>query len=1076
MKKARIEKILLILCLILAWTFASAKEEPKNVKRVAKTSLQFNHTYFLINNIFTQFANTMESDVELTSGQNSGFEWPKGSGKTASYESGFVYAGFYEGKPTPASAAAHRQFVNGSVYISGMTEGWINTYGTGTEPPNASAVLPTDPLARVFRVRPDISPYDTQNDVPTLKDKLQLEEVGLIQRFTAASATSLYNQYVKDWNEWPASQGAPFKDVNGNGTYEPATDIPGVPGADQTLWFVCNDMNATNAQNLAGAGAQGIEIQKTIWGYNRQSALGNVYFAKWTFINKSGANIDTMYNSFWTDIDLGFAGDDFCGVDVKRQLGYNYNGKGFDQVYGDACPASGYAFFQGPLIASVPGDSGIFKGAYRHGFTNLKMSSFDMFINQAGPYVDPPQGNSTAARDQWWNLLTGHIGPSGAAWINPTTGDTTTFVLDGDPVAGTGWLDGSFASPGDRRFCETVGPYDLAAGDTQEIVVAGLVGQGADRLSSVTALRATCDEAQAAYNLFFVLPKSCPSPTVTVTPLDGAIMLSWGDPAKVKAIETDYDVDPESKGYKFEAYRVYQTQTQSFNNAKTIATYDIATDAVLDNNGVQRYILITTDAFKSTVLSNGTPYYFGVSTISYNPAGFPILLEQAPSVFQVIPQQPKLGTSLTTAVNQVITDTSAIKILGGATDGSVQMRVIDPTQVTGHIYSINFSVVGGSKVWSLYDSTTQTVRATGVKKFADAVDDLIVDGIQWIVLDPGVAGGIKNVKVTVDPANPTLVPYNIVRTVSPDGKWSLTGAGSTSTATAYSRINWQSSMGSNDYELRVTGTFGGNTAGQGSLYYIAGGGLIAGGSTTGLTRIPVEVWNVTTNTRLLINMLNDGAVDNTYNASTWAAIGGGNPATYNAASIPYERFYCSSAAPYAEPLPNVTEASGATSLFGRVTFVDNLGTGYFPPVGTVIKFTNNKPITPGVTTFVVNTANYAPVVGNMTLAKTQASQINVFPNPYFGFQPLETTRYTRFVTFSHLPQKATIRIFTLSGQMVRSFSKDDPSQFFQWDLKNGVGIPVASGVYVVHIDLPDVGTTKILKLSVIQPQQILDHL
>ena len=26
--------------------------------------------------------------------------------------------------------------------------------------------------------------------------------------------------------------------------YEPTIDIPGVPGADQTLWFVTNDLNS----------------------------------------------------------------------------------------------------------------------------------------------------------------------------------------------------------------------------------------------------------------------------------------------------------------------------------------------------------------------------------------------------------------------------------------------------------------------------------------------------------------------------------------------------------------------------------------------------------------------------------------------------------------------------------------------------------------------------------------------------------------------------------------------------------------------------------------------------------------
>ena len=122
----------------------------------------FHHTYFTINNIFSQYANTMEGAVDLTSGQAPGFEWPKGSGKAVIYEDGFVYAGYYRGKNSSGQDVA-RKFVNGSWYYSGMTEGAITQYGTGTEPANAAWQNPSDPSVRVYRVRPDVSPYDREN-------------------------------------------------------------------------------------------------------------------------------------------------------------------------------------------------------------------------------------------------------------------------------------------------------------------------------------------------------------------------------------------------------------------------------------------------------------------------------------------------------------------------------------------------------------------------------------------------------------------------------------------------------------------------------------------------------------------------------------------------------------------------------------------------------------------------------------------------------------------------------------------------------------------------------------------------
>ena len=109
------------------------------------------------------------------------------------------------------------------------------------------------------------------------------------------------------------------------------------------------------------------------------------------------------------------------------------------------------------------------------------------------------------------------------------------------------------------------------------------------------------------------------------------------------------------------------------------------------------------------------------------------------------------------------------------------------------------------------------------------------------------------------------------------------------------------------------------------------------------------------------------------------------------------------------------------------------------------------------------------------LEQTDVNKINVFPNPYFGFNLAETDKYSRFVTFSHLPKKATIRVYNLAGTLVRRIEKTDPTtQFATWDLRNESSIPVAAGMYIVYIDLPDIGATKVLKLGIIPETQYLD--
>ncbi len=70
------------------------------------------------------------------------------------------------------------------------------------------------------------------------------------------------------------------------------------------------------------------------------------------------------------------------------------------------------------------------------------------------------------------------------------------------------------------------------------------------------------------------------------------------------------------------------------------------------------------------------------------------------------------------------------------------------------------------------------------------------------------------------------------------------------------------------------------------------------------------------------------------------------------------------------------------------------------------------------------------------------------------------------MTFSHLPQQATIRIFTLAGALVRKLEKTEPGQFLRWDLKNESGKTVGGGIYIAHVEMPELGATKVLKLVV----------
>ena len=119
--------------------------------------------------------------------------------------------------------------------------------------------------------------------------------------------------------------------------------------------------------------------------------------------------------------------------------------------------------------------------------------------------------------------------------------------------------------------------------------------------------------------------------------------------------------------------------------------------------------------------------------------------------------------------------------------------------------------------------------------------------------------------------------------------------------------------------------------------------------------------------------------------------------------------------------------------------------------------------------------------GELSLDQKKAlfDKVNVFPNPLFGFNP--ATSYTNaapdnpFVSFSNLPpEEITIRIYTLSGTLIRTLTTEDKSDpgstFLRWDLENEDGLRAASGLYLAIVSSPQFGE-KILKFSIIMPQK-----
>jgi len=153
------------------------------------------------------------------------------------------------------------------------------------------------------------------------------------------------------------------------------------------------------------------------------------------------------------------------------------------------------------------------------------------------------------------------------------------------------------------------------------------------------------------------------------------------------------------------------------------------------------------------------------------------------------------------------------------------------------------------------------------------------------------------------------------------------------------------------------------------------------------------------------------------------------------------------------------------------TFPANVN-AVMPATGNVLRIVSTKPNSPAVT-YTFSTSGKNATTG-ADVEKQSAEKVGVYPNPYYAFNSAETNRFFKFVTFNNLPRKATLRVFNLVGHLVRTLEKDDAAQFLRWDLNNEALFPVASGMYIVHIDMPDIGVTKVLKVAIIQEQEVLD--
>ncbi len=109
-----------------------------------------------------------------------------------------------------------------------------------------------------------------------------------------------------------------------------------------------------------------------------------------------------------------------------------------------------------------------------------------------------------------------------------------------------------------------------------------------------------------------------------------------------------------------------------------------------------------------------------------------------------------------------------------------------------------------------------------------------------------------------------------------------------------------------------------------------------------------------------------------------------------------------------------------------------------------------------------STKNMVSSLGNTEALVSALDLINIVPNPYYAYSEYERNRLDTRVKIVNLPEVCTVRIYNVSGKLIRTFKKDSEITSIDWDLLNFTGVPIATGVYLVHVEVPGAGE-KIVK-------------
>ena len=923
------------------------------------------------------------------------------------------------------------------------------------------------------------------------------------------------NDFDRDGDGKPDSWPAGWYNADLEEYVWPGALRQGSSNSDLEIFFVTDDRTNREFEYYpfpddSSRKGLGLEIESRYYQWANPLAE-DIIFLIYKVTNKSDRDLHEVTFGMWGDPHIGGPAnwqDDLSYFDRNINMVYAWDEDGVSDVTGRAPGYFGYKFLESPgqPYDGVDNDNDGMVDESRNngidddndwdiekhdvgidGIPNTGDTGEDDGTPTAGDPFDPREPGEP--NFEWTDLdesdMVGLTGFASPPFTSQNRISNDHYVWENHLQAGE-FDSANVDQAGDYIFIYSSGPMSLPAGEARRFSIALLVGQDYEdlTLNAVTA--------QDIYEKNYQFAKPPDKPVVMAVPGDEKVTLYWDAIA-----ETSYDLISES--YDFEGYVVYRSIEPSFLDQQTITDANgskflfeplkMATGAParfdLDNDysglstipygdrGVFYNLGSNTGLRHSFIDSNnvinGQTYYYAVvsydhgddslgiapsecsKTITLNPETNEVILDV--NTKQIIPRVPTAGY-VPGNINE-----GFIEHVSGVATGIVSIEVIDPRAIENeNMFEISFM-----------DNPINY----SVKDMKTVADELVAKLDQFVRLDYG----------NIDSASFSLSDVN----------------------------------GSNTYEL---GTDYELILQSGKIRAIPGGGLLDGVTYLaaymyyGVAKsnlLNMEESNPVFDGLKIYAQNQNLALDETQMA--WSA---GSPTNWEPQVKPFNnidtkmypadyevRFFDDIADSSARPgygyikakfqvwettvglvpeqrkviileLPPedslwtpgdravILQGDETSSTSWEFTFLEPSVDGIDPNSGDIYYIATTRPFSEeDKYQFITN----ASLINNEQ-AINELDNISVVPNPYVVTNVLEPLdrqnprdRGPRRVYFNHLPKDCTIRIYTITGELVKTLvhhsSMDDGKEF--WDLTTDDNFPISYGVYLFHVDAEDLG-------------------